>query len=181
METATYVVMPPLDLLYDHCHPMYAKGLNWNWTAAGHVSMQPCPDGAEGMSRWACTTDVGGVPTWTPSFPDMSNCSSLWVTHLVGRIRSHKESMFTMAEELAKGAKGKKLYSGDLIRAADIVKQLVSRLETYLEESKEEDQERRANVIKELLNVSFFINIIFITKSNLFLFFSRYSTWPATF
>ncbi len=63
--------------------------------------------------------------------------------------------MFTMAEELAKGAKGKKMYSGDLIRAADIVKQLVSRLETYLEESlKEEDQERRANVIKELLNVS---------------------------
>ena len=157
VETATYVVMPPLDtLLYDHCHPMYAKGLNWNWTAAGQVAMQPCPEGAEGTSRWACTTDAGGVPTWTPALPDMSNCSSLWVTHLVGRLRSHKDSMFTMAEELAKGAKGKKMYSGDLIRAADIVKQLVSRLETYLEESlKEEDQERRANVIKELLNVSF--------------------------
>lgn len=107
------------------------------------------------LNTLACTTDAGNVPTWTPFQLDMFNCSSLCVTHLAGRLCSHKDSVFTMAEELAKGAKRKKMYSGDLIRSTDIAKQLVSRLKTYLEESlKEKDQEQRANVIKKLLNVS---------------------------
>lgn len=151
-EVVVQPVMPSLDLVYDHCHPMYAKGLNWNWTTAGGVSRQSCPAGAKGTARWSCIME-GGVPTWTPHLPDMSNCSSLWVAHLLERIRSHHDSVFSLAEELAKGAKGKILYSGDLISAADIIKQLVTRLESKLEESKD-DQERRAYLIKELLNVS---------------------------
>lgn len=163
-EEDVVVVQPPMpsfELVYDHCHPMYAKGLNWNWTAAGQVAMQPCPAGTEGLARWSCTMDGVGArnghqasPTWTPHLPDMSNCSSLWVTHLLARIHSHRDSVLTLAEELAKNAKGKILYSGDLIRTADIIRQLVVRLESLLEETKDDGQDRRAHVIKELLNVS---------------------------
>ncbi|KAH9392446.1 hypothetical protein TYRP_005523 [Tyrophagus putrescentiae] len=139
------VVRPPRHGLLDPNANSNENGISVK--TATYVVMPP-------LNTFACTTDAGGVPTWTPFLLDMSNCSSLWVTHLAGRLCSHKNSVFTMAEELAKGAKGKKMYSGDLIRCADIVKQLVSRLKTYLEESlKEEDQKRRANVIKELLNL----------------------------
>lgn len=144
------VPVPSIDLVYDYCRPMYAKNLNWNWTMAGNVLRQACPVGAKGIARWSCIIE-NGEPTWTPNLPDMSNCSSLWITHLLERLRS-QESIFSLAEELAKGAKGKILYSGDLISAADIIKQLVIRLETKLEESKD-DQDRRAHLIKELLNV----------------------------
>ena len=145
------VPVPSIDLVYDYCRPMYAKNLNWNWTMAGNVLRQACPVGAKGIARWSCIIE-NGEPTWTPHLPDMSNCSSLWIAHLLDRLRS-QESIFSLAEELAKGAKGKILYSGDLISAADIIKQLVIRLETKLEESKD-DQDRRAHLIKELLNVS---------------------------
>ncbi|KPM10509.1 Galactose binding lectin domain containing protein 2, partial [Sarcoptes scabiei] len=143
------VPVPSIDLVYDYCRPMYAKNLNWNWTMAGSVLRQACPAGAKGVARWSCIIE-NGEPTWTPVLPDMSNCSSLWITHLLERLSS-QESIFSLAEELAKGAKGKILYSGDLISAADIIKQLVIRLETKLEESKD-DQDRRAHLIKELLN-----------------------------
>nr|XP_027202423.1 latrophilin Cirl-like isoform X3 [Dermatophagoides pteronyssinus] len=143
------VPVPSIDLVYDYCRPMYAKNLNWNWTMAGNVLRQACPIGARGIARWSCIID-NGEPTWTPHLPDMSNCSSLWIAHLLDRLRS-QESIFSLAEELAKQAKGKILYSGDLISAADIIKQLVIRLETKLEESKD-DQDRRAHLIKELLN-----------------------------
>lgn len=151
-EVVVQPPMPSIDLVYDHCHPMYAKGLNWNWTMAGGVARLSCPAGAKGTARWSCIMQ-NGVPSWTPHLPDMSNCSSLWISHLLERIRSHHDSVFSLAEELAKGAKGKILYSGDLISAADIIKQLVTRLENKLEEIKD-DQERRAYLIKELLNVS---------------------------
>lgn len=155
-EVEVHPAEPSPELTYDHCHPMYAKRLNWNWTAAGRVANQSCPDGAIGIARWSCNMD-NGVPTWNPPLPDMSNCSSPWVVHLLSRIHSHRDSVLSLAEELAKGAKGKIPFSGDLIRAADIIKQLVIRLETLLEETKDDDQqERRAHLIKELLNVSFF-------------------------
>ena len=165
VEEVTVVVMPPpMGMLYDgHCHPMYAKGLNWNYTLAGKVASQPCPDGAEGIARWSCNNvDGSNRPSWYPHLPDMSNCSSLWVTHLVARIHSYRESVISLAEELAKGARVKKMYSGDLIRAADIVKQLVIRLESVLEEIKDDDQERRAHLIKELLNVSLIFVFLFL-------------------
>lgn len=37
-----------------YCAPVYARGLNWNWTIAGAYAVQPCPGGATGLAKWKC-------------------------------------------------------------------------------------------------------------------------------
>ncbi|CAD0206234.1 unnamed protein product [Chrysodeixis includens] len=38
-----------------YCPQVSARGLHWNWTAAGSYAVQPCPGGATGLARWKCT------------------------------------------------------------------------------------------------------------------------------
>ena len=141
------------DLSIDHCIPNLSRGLYWNWTLAGHVANQSCPGGAKGVARWACIY-YNGSPHWSPVMPDMSDCSSLWITHLETRINSGAESVVSLADELAKSCKEKILFGGDLFRATDIINQLVSRMEGALYDS-HDDQQRRSHVVKELLTVCF--------------------------
>lgn len=117
---------------------------------SGHVAVQPCPGGATGFARWSCT-NWHGIPSWTPPLPDMSDCSSLWVSHLENRINSGIESVVSLGEELAKNCREKLLYGGDLFRVTDIINQLVSRMEAALEET---HNDHNQHVVRELLNVS---------------------------
>ena len=42
------------ELMKHHCPPIVSRYLNWNWTEAGDISIQPCPKGSTGLARWTC-------------------------------------------------------------------------------------------------------------------------------
>ena len=70
--------------LDNHCAPVFARNLYWNWTRAGDVAIQPCPEGATGLARWACDAHAfsfHGIQ------PDMSDCKSSQVSDLETRVR----------------------------------------------------------------------------------------------
>jgi latrophilin 1 len=66
------------------CQPVTARQLQWNWTPAGQVALQPCPIGANGLARWYCADTPAG-PVWQGTSPDMSDCKSLAITTLEGK------------------------------------------------------------------------------------------------
>ncbi|CAG2159344.1 unnamed protein product [Oppiella nova] len=138
-----------VDLTLDHCQPSFSRGLSWNWTLVGHTANQSCPGGAKGLVRWSCVYS-NGKPHWTPLMADMSDCSSLWISHLETRVNSNAESVVSLADELAKSCKEKTLFSGDLFRATDIINQLVMRTEAAIYETYDENQ--RHHVVREMLN-----------------------------
>ena len=69
------------------CQPVTARQLQWNWTPAGQVALQPCPIGANGLARWYCADTPAG-PVWQGTSPDMSDCKSLAITTLEGKKKS---------------------------------------------------------------------------------------------
>lgn len=76
-------------ILYrDLCPPVSARLLYWNWTQPGDLNVQPCPGGATGLARWRCipSKDPSVSPHRYPESPDLSECRSVWLTSLEGRI-----------------------------------------------------------------------------------------------
>ncbi|XP_054161343.1 adhesion G protein-coupled receptor L3-like isoform X2 [Oppia nitens] len=138
-----------VDLTIDHCPPAFSRGLSWNWTLAGHVANQSCPAGTQGLARWSCVY-LNGRPQWTQMKADMSDCSSLWVSHLEHRLNSKSEPIVSLADELAKGCREKTLFGGDLFRATDIINHLVLRTEGIQYET--HDEQQRNHVVREMLN-----------------------------
>ena len=70
--------------LDNHCPPVFARHLYWNWTRAGDVAIQPCPEGSTGLARWAC--DAHAL-SFRGGQPDMSDCKSSQVSDLETRVR----------------------------------------------------------------------------------------------
>ena len=70
--------------LDNHCAPVFARHLYWNWTRAGDVAIQPCPEGSTGLARWAC--DAHAL-SFRGGQPDMSDCKSSQVSDLETRVR----------------------------------------------------------------------------------------------
>ncbi len=78
------------------CQPKTARQLQWNWTPAGQVALQPCPIGATGLARWYCMTlDESAQkstsidqPSWQGLTPDMSDCKSVAMTNLESQVRA---------------------------------------------------------------------------------------------
>lgn len=149
-----------MSLLHDHCPPTYSGGMSWNWTRAGVMAFLPCPAGAKGAVRWFCA-QTSDTPEWVPSArPDFSDCSSVWVQNIVERINKG-ESFVNLANELAeltriestdgKSSSSRNLFGGDLFRTADIVNQLVVRMEDAFELFSDDRQKNQ--LAKELLQV----------------------------
>ena len=68
----------------NHCPPVFVRHLYWNWTRAGDVAIQPCPEGSTGLARWAC--DAHAL-SFRGGQPDMSDCKSSQVSDLETRVR----------------------------------------------------------------------------------------------
>ncbi|XP_022238293.1 latrophilin Cirl-like isoform X1 [Limulus polyphemus] len=135
----------PLELLVGYCPPITSHELLWNWTKAGITAVQACPGGAVGSARWECDLET---VTWKTSFPDLSDCNSVWISNLGKRIQKG-DSVVNLAGELAMMTKVKKLYGGDMIQATDIVNRLVYKLEDIVEQVS--DAAQREKVVVELM------------------------------
>jgi len=83
----------------------------------------------------------------------MSDCSSLWISHLESQLNSNSQSMVSLADELSKKSSEKIMFGGDLYRASDMINHMVVRMEQAIYESRDDDQQRRSHVVKELLTV----------------------------
>lgn len=64
-----------------YCAPQTsARNLHWNYTRAGRVAKQKCPDGFLGEASWRCDAEkLRFLPAWSPDF---SQCRLGWLERL---------------------------------------------------------------------------------------------------
>ncbi|EEC17843.1 conserved hypothetical protein, partial [Ixodes scapularis] len=164
----------PAFKLQDFCPPMQSRNSFWNWTRAGDVAVQRCPNGAIGMGRpclqlrvdhceeipcfitnsvcntigsqWNCAP--GNPPSWESDVPDLSACYSVWMENLKSRTEDG-DSVVSLAVELEVITRTKSLLGGDILQTAGVVQRLLGRMTRKLEDIPDERQ--RYQVVKELL------------------------------
>ena len=116
------------------CQPVTARQLQWNWTPAGQVALQPCPIGATGLARWYCQDRPGDQPAWQGQTPDMSDCKSVAMTNLESQVRQ-EDPENVLVSSLAYLTRTKSLYGGDLEAAVAIMRTVASRIQYRLQSS----------------------------------------------
>uniref|UniRef100_A0A8C6U4U8 Adhesion G protein-coupled receptor L3.1 n=1 Tax=Neogobius melanostomus TaxID=47308 RepID=A0A8C6U4U8_9GOBI len=90
--------------------------ISWPRTQQGQLAKQPCPVGTLGVATYMC--------------PDLSNCTSPWVNHIMQKLRSG-ETAAIVARELAEQTKGL-LRPGDVPSTVRAMAQLVELLDVQL-------------------------------------------------
>ncbi|KAJ7317872.1 hypothetical protein JRQ81_004034, partial [Phrynocephalus forsythii] len=111
----------------ESCEAVEAREIMWFKTRQGQVAKQPCPRGTVGVSTFLCLAP-GGI--WDPQGPDLSNCSSLWVHHIMQKLKSG-ETAANVARELAEQTKNH-LNAGDITYSVRAMDQLVGLLDVQL-------------------------------------------------
>uniref|UniRef100_A0A667Y4I7 Adhesion G protein-coupled receptor L3 n=1 Tax=Myripristis murdjan TaxID=586833 RepID=A0A667Y4I7_9TELE len=116
-------VLPPQDF----CSPRVTADVSWPRTQQGQTAKQPCPVGTLGVATYVCVAHLG---YWDPQGPDLSNCTSPWVNHIMQKLRSG-ETAAIVARELAEQTKGL-LRPGDVPSTVRAMAQLVELLDVQL-------------------------------------------------
>ncbi|XP_077574224.1 adhesion G protein-coupled receptor L3 isoform X2 [Stigmatopora nigra] len=116
-------VLPPQDF----CSAKLMADISWPRTQQGQLAKQPCPVGTLGVATYMCRAHLG---YWDPQGPDLSNCTSPWVNHIMQKLRSG-ETAAIVARELAEQTKGL-LRPGDVPSTVRAMAQLVELLDVQL-------------------------------------------------
>ncbi|XP_037117704.1 adhesion G protein-coupled receptor L3 isoform X9 [Syngnathus acus] len=118
---------PPALPPQDFCSPRVMADISWPRTQQGQLAKQPCPVGTLGVATYMCMAHLG---YWDPQGPDLSNCTSPWVNHIMQKLRSG-ETAAIVARELAEQTKGL-LRPGDVPSTVRAMAQLVELLDVQL-------------------------------------------------
>uniref|UniRef100_A0A8C1BY96 Adhesion G protein-coupled receptor L2b, tandem duplicate 1 n=1 Tax=Cyprinus carpio carpio TaxID=630221 RepID=A0A8C1BY96_CYPCA len=118
------------------CDGTERRGISWPQTHRGATVERPCPKGTRGIALFLCTSADG---IWSPKGPDLSNCTSHWVTQVAQKIRSG-ENAANLANELARHTQGP-VYAGDVSSSVRLMEQLVDILDAQLQELKPNDKD----------------------------------------
>uniref|UniRef100_A0A1A7Z6D9 Latrophilin 2 n=1 Tax=Iconisemion striatum TaxID=60296 RepID=A0A1A7Z6D9_9TELE len=110
------------------CEATRRRAIDWPQTHIGITVDRPCPKGTKGVATFLCT--VSG--TWCSKGPDLSNCTSHWVTQVAQKIRSG-ENAANLANELARHTQGP-VFAGDISSSVRLMEQLVDILDAQLQE-----------------------------------------------
>ncbi|KAM6918723.1 adhesion G protein-coupled receptor L2b.1 isoform 9-T12 [Xenentodon cancila] len=110
------------------CDVTRRRAIDWPQTHSGTSVERPCPKGTRGIATFLCT--VAG--TWCSKGPDLSNCTSHWVTQVAQKIRSG-ENAANLANELARHTQGP-VFAGDVSSSVRLMEQLVDILDAQLQE-----------------------------------------------
>ncbi|KAM4583982.1 adhesion G protein-coupled receptor L3 isoform 1-T1 [Odontesthes bonariensis] len=121
------VPQPPALPPQDFCSPRLMADISWPRTQQGQMAKQPCPVGTLGVATYMCVAHLG---YWDPQGPDLSNCTSPWVNHIMQKLRSG-ETAAIVARELAEQTKGL-LRPGDVPSTVRAMAQLVELLDVQL-------------------------------------------------
>uniref|UniRef100_A0A8B9KS71 Adhesion G protein-coupled receptor L2b, tandem duplicate 1 n=1 Tax=Astyanax mexicanus TaxID=7994 RepID=A0A8B9KS71_ASTMX len=111
------------------CETTEVRDIIWPQTHRGLTVERPCPKGTRGIASFLCTSASG---TWNPKGPDLSNCTSHWVTQVAQKIRSG-ENAANLANELARHTQGP-VFAGDVSSSVRLMEQLVDILDAQLQE-----------------------------------------------
>ncbi|XP_062850501.1 adhesion G protein-coupled receptor L2-like isoform X1 [Trichomycterus rosablanca] len=111
------------------CESTETRDIVWPRTHRGVTVERPCPKGTRGVASYLCTALSG---TWNPKGPDLSNCTSHWVTQVAQKIRSG-ENAANLANELARHTHGP-VFAGDVSSSVRLMEQLVDILDAQLQE-----------------------------------------------
>ncbi|XP_061588392.1 adhesion G protein-coupled receptor L2-like isoform X3 [Cololabis saira] len=110
------------------CEATRRRAIDWPQTHSGTSVERPCPKGTRGIATFLCA--VAG--TWCSKGPDLSNCTSHWVTQVAQKIRSG-ENAANLANELARHTQGP-VFAGDVSSSVRLMEQLVDILDAQLQE-----------------------------------------------
>eukprot|EP00070_Physeter_catodon_P024621 XP_023987742.1 adhesion G protein-coupled receptor L3 isoform X11 [Physeter catodon] len=113
--------------LEESCEAVEAREIMWFKTRQGQMAKQPCPAGTIGVSTYLCLAPDG---IWDPQGPDLSNCSSPWVSHISQKLKSG-ETAANIARELAEQTRNH-LNAGDITYSVRAMDQLVGLLDVQL-------------------------------------------------
>ena len=140
-------------MLPDFCAPVFARGITWNWTRSGDVSILPCPNGATGLARWACLEDGRWAGQAQPH-PDLSDCKSAAMTNLEARVREEDPEdvvVSTLAHLTSKLTT--RLFGGDLESSVAILRTVANRLQYLLQTQSESFYNKESYVQQVFQNV----------------------------
>ncbi|XP_030643775.1 adhesion G protein-coupled receptor L3 isoform X2 [Chanos chanos] len=157
---------PQPPVVMDYCAPRLTAEISWPKTHQGHVAKQPCPPGTIGVATFTCVAQMG---YWDPKGPDLSNCTSPWINHIVQRMRSG-ETAAIVARELAEQTKGE-LHPGDVPSTVRAMAQLVELLDVQLRNLTPGGKDTAARSLNKLQkrerSCRFFIQAMVDTVNNL--------------
>nr|XP_057921663.1 adhesion G protein-coupled receptor L2-like isoform X4 [Doryrhamphus excisus] len=126
------------------CEATRRRAIDWPQTHMGTSVERPCPKGTRGVASFLCT--VAG--TWCSKGPDLSNCTSHWVTQVAQKIRSG-ENAANLANELARHTQGP-VFAGDVSSSVRLMEQLVDILDAQLQELRPSEKDSAGRSFNKL-------------------------------
>ncbi|CAJ1053194.1 adhesion G protein-coupled receptor L1-like [Xyrichtys novacula] len=127
------------------CEGRVARGVQWPPTLKGETVERPCPKGSLGIASYQCMqTPVG----WSSRGPDLSNCTSPWVSQIAQKIRSG-ENAANIAGELVNLTRGR-IYAGDVSMSVRLIEQLLDILDSQLQALRPANKESAARNYNKL-------------------------------
>uniref|UniRef100_A0A8C4IBU5 Latrophilin-1 n=1 Tax=Dicentrarchus labrax TaxID=13489 RepID=A0A8C4IBU5_DICLA len=110
------------------CEGRVARGVQWPPTLKGETVERPCPKGSLGIASYQCVQSPVG---WSSRGPDLSNCTSPWVSQIAQKIKSG-ENAANIAGELVNLTRGR-IYAGDVSMSVRLIEQLLDILDSQLQ------------------------------------------------
>ncbi|KAM6972556.1 adhesion G protein-coupled receptor L1-like [Aplochiton taeniatus] len=127
------------------CEGRVARGVQWPPTLKGEAVERPCPKGSLGLASYQCMLSPVG---WSPIGPDLSNCTSPWVSQIAQKIKSG-ENAANIAGELVNLTRGR-VYAGDISMSVRLIEQLLDILDSQLQALRPANKESAARNYNKL-------------------------------
>ncbi|KAI4832075.1 hypothetical protein KUCAC02_015058 [Chaenocephalus aceratus] len=127
------------------CEGRVARGVQWPPTLKGETVERPCPKGSLGIASYQCVQSPVG---WNSRGPDLSNCTSPWVSQIAQKIKSG-ENAANIAGELVNLTRGR-IYAGDVSMSVKLTEQLLDILDSQLQALRPANKESAARNYNKL-------------------------------
>ncbi|XP_045546703.1 adhesion G protein-coupled receptor L1 isoform X4 [Salmo salar] len=127
------------------CEGRVTRGVQWPPTPKGEMVERPCPKGSLGIASYKC---VLSPVTWNSRGPDLSNCTSPWVSQIAQKIKSG-ENAANIAGELVNLTRGR-VYAGDVSMSVKLLEQLLDILDSQLQALRPANKESAARNYNKL-------------------------------
>ncbi|XP_060516330.1 latrophilin Cirl isoform X2 [Cylas formicarius] len=136
-----------------HCNSTVVRNINWDSTKVNETVIKPCPPGATGFAKWHCADVPGSQPQWSPQYPDLSECRSVWLTSLEQRILTGKDQLVSITSDLAQVTTSKTLYGGDMAITTKIIQKMTEKMSQDIQ-TFPDTRQREAIVTEMLMDVA---------------------------
>ncbi|XP_063060319.1 adhesion G protein-coupled receptor L1-like [Engraulis encrasicolus] len=127
------------------CDGRVTRGVQWPPTHRGETVERPCPKGSLGIASYQC---VYSPVMWSPRGPDLSNCTSPWVSQVAQKIKSG-ENAAHIAGVLVNHTQGR-VYAGDVTSSVRLLEQMLDILDAQLQALRPGNKETAARSYSKL-------------------------------